>query len=141
MAAVTANHLKYLLATKVIDFENDTFRIALMATGFSFNRDTHEIWADVSASEHANGSGYTTGGVTLSGVTVTEDDENDRTKISWNDVYWIANGADLGPSPGAIIRDSTAPGDPIVVYIDFGGEQVLADGGKGNITNIQFWID
>jgi len=130
-----ANHIYYLLATKAIDFANDVFKIRLMATGFTFDKDAHELWATISASEHANGNGYTTGGNTLAGVSLSVNDTDDRVEVTWNDTYWIASGADLGPTPGAIIIDDTVANDPIVGYIDFGGEQTLADGGKGTITN------
>jgi len=130
-----SNNIYYLLATKAVDFSADVFKIRLMATGFTFDKDAHELWATISASEHANGNGYTTGGNTLGGVAIAVNDTDDRVEITWNDTYWIASGADLGPTPGAIIIDDTVANDPIVGYIDFGGEQTLADGGKGTITN------
>ena len=135
-----SNHIYYLLATKSIDFSADVFKIRLMATGFTFNKDTHELWANASASEHATGNGYTTGGNTLAGVAIAENDTDDRVEIFWNDTYWIASGADLGPTPGAIIIDDTVANDPIVGYINFGGEQTLPDGGKGTITNPGVYI-
>lgn len=141
MPAIASNHITYLIATKVVDFTNDTFRLTLMTTGFVFDRDTHEIWADISASEHANENGYTTGGNTLTGISVIEDDVNNRTNITWDNTYWTASGGSIGPSPGGIIRDSTAPGDPVIAYIDFGGEQTLHDGGRGDFINIEFRID
>lgn len=135
-----ANKLKYALATKQIDFANDTFKIILMATGFTFNKDTHHGYADVSASELANGNGYSTGGNTLAGVAVTEDDVDDRTEVSWSNTSWSASGGAIGPSPGAIIFDdtpTTPQADPIVGFIDFGGEQTQADGGVCTISNIE----
>ena len=65
MSSYPSNKIKYLLATKAIDFANDTFKIILMATGFTFDIDTHHGYADVSASELGTGNGYTAGGNTL----------------------------------------------------------------------------
>jgi len=135
-----SNHVYYLLATGAINFLTNTFKLLLMATGFTFDKDNHEEWADVSASEHATGNGYTTGGNTLAGVAVTQDDTEDRVEITWNDTYWIASGADIAASPGAIIIDDTVANDPIVGYINFGGEQVIPDGGKGTITDPGLYI-
>ena len=138
MATEAANKIKYALATGTIDFSSDVFRIILMADGFVFNKDTHHGYADVMGNELANGNGYTTNGNLLGGVVVTEDDADDRTEVTWNNSAWTANGGPIGPSPGAIIYDDTpiAPqADPIVGYIDFGGNQTQADGGIATVAN------
>ena len=140
MTTEASNHIKYLLATKAIDFANDQFKIILMATGFTFNKDTHALYADVSGSELASGNGYTTKGETLAGVAVSEDDTDDRAEITWNNESWTASGGAIGPTPGAIIIDETATNDPVVGYIDFGGEQTQADGGTCTISNIEVRI-
>ena len=137
MTTEASNKIKFLLATGVIDFSSDTFNVALMADGFIYDKDTHEVYGDVSASELANGNGYTTGGNVLAGVAVTEDDVDDRTEVTWNNSAWTANGGSIGPSPGAIIYDDTVavPLKPIVGYIDFGGNQTQADGGIATVAN------
>ena len=143
MASTPSNKIKYLLATKAIDFANDTFKIILMATGFTFDIDTHHGYADVSASELGTANGYTAGGNTLAGVAVTEDDTDDRTEVTWNNTTWTASGGSIGPTPGAIIYDDTVTSptaDPIVGYIDFGGDQTQSDGGVATIANIEFRI-
>ena len=140
MANAAPNHIKYLLATKAIDFANDTFKIILMESGFTFDKDTHEEYADVSGSELANGNGYTTGGNTLAGVSVTEDDVDDRAEVTWNSTSWTAAGGSIGPTPGAIIYDDTVANDPVVGYIDFVTEQTQAAGGVLNINNIEVRI-
>lgn len=129
MANAAPNHIKYLLATKAIDFANDTFKIILMQSGFTFDIDNHEEYADVSGNELANGNGYTTGGNTLAGVAVTEDDVDDRCEITWSNTTWTAGGGPIGPASGAIIYDDTVAGDPIVGYIDFGADYTQPDGG------------
>lgn len=140
MASDVSNKLLYLLAKKAIDFSADTFKIILMQPGFVFNRDTHAGYANVSASELATGNGYTAGGATLTGVSVTQDDTNDYTQILWNNATWTASGGDIGPSPGAIIYDDTVTtptADPIIGYIDFGGNQTQASGGVATIAGLE----
>lgn len=137
MATEMSNECRYLLLKKVMDFSLDVFKIRLMASGFTFNKDTHTVWANVSASELANGNGYTTGGNTLAGVAVTKDDTLDRGRAVWSNTSWTAAGGPIGPSPGAIIIDDTVAApviDPIVGYIDFGGEKTQADGGVATIV-------
>ena len=143
MATEASNKIKFLLAKKAIDFSADTFKIILMQSGFTFNKDTHEGYANVSASELGTGNGYTAGGFTLSGVTVTEDDTNDRCEVAWNNASWTASGGPIGPSPGAIIYDDTVTtptADPVIGYIDFGGNQSQAGGGVATISNIKFRV-
>lgn len=143
MATEVSNKIKYLLAKKAIDFSADTFKIILMQSGYTFNKDTHHAYADVSASELSTANGYTAGGATLGGVAVTEDDTDDRTEITWSNVTWTASNGSIGPTPGAIIYDDTvaAPtAKPIVCYIDFGGDQTQADGGTATISNIEVRI-
>jgi hypothetical protein len=138
MSSQASNKIKYLLATKAIDFATDSFKIILMASGFTFNKDTHHGYADVSASELATGYGYTRNTKTMTGVAVTEDDTDDRTEVTWDNVTWTASAGSIGPTPGAIIFDDTVTtltADPVVCYIDFGGEQTQADGGVATITN------
>jgi hypothetical protein len=139
MAGTVANKARFELSNGRIDFATDTFKIILMASGFIFDPDTHHGYADVSASELAAGNGYTTGGNTLSGVSVTEDDTADRTKVTWANTTWTATGGDIGPTPGAIIYDDTATApqaDTLIGYIDFGTEATQFDGGVATIANI-----
>lgn len=146
MASVASNKLKFLLASKIIDFANDSFIIILMQSGFVFNKDTHHGYADVSASELATANGYTVKTKALTGVAVTEDDIDDRCEITWSNATWTASGGAIGPSPGAIIFDDSviAAGvtvaDPIIGYIDFGGDQTQADGGTATVSNVEVRI-
>lgn len=136
MASVLSNHYKFQLMSANIDFDADTFKAALAATTFTFNIDSHATYTDVSASELANGNGYTTGGVTLTGVSVTEDDTNDRASVTWSNAQWTASGGSIGPSPGMFIIDDTSADDTIVGYIDFGSDQTATDGGTFTVSSI-----
>jgi hypothetical protein len=146
MASTSSNKLKFLLASKVIDFANDSFKIILMQSGFVFDKDAHHGYADVSASELATANGYAANTKTLAGVAVTEDDSNDRCSVTWSNVTWTASVGSIGPTPGAIIFDDTVTAggvtvaDPIIGYIDFGGDQTQAAGGTATISNVEVRI-
>jgi hypothetical protein len=138
MPSTLSNHFKYQLLKKQIDMDNDTFKLCLMASGFTFNKDTHATWADVSASElAAGGYGYTAGGATLANSTVTEDDTNDKGSVVFDNVTFTASGGSIGPTPGAIIYDDTTTDDTIVGYIDFTTERTVTDGNNLLIQNIK----
>ena len=134
MASTLANNFLEQLLKKEIDFDTDTFKVILMASGFVFDRDAHALYANVSASELATAYGYTVGGATLSGVSVAQDDVNNAGTVSWSSASWNISGGNI-TSSGAIIIDDTVSGDPIIGYIDFGGDQTCLNGGVATIAN------
>lgn len=134
MANQTSNKFKYLLAKGDITPLSDTFKIILMASGFTWSQ-TLNTYADVSASELPTANGYTVGGLTLTGVTLTEDDVNHKATLHWNNASWTASGGDI-VARGAIIFDDTVATDPIVCYIDFGSDQTAVNGSPGVVANI-----
>lgn len=140
VTSTASNRIKYSLMTKKIDFANDTFKCCLMDTGFTFDVDTHHGYSDVSASEIANGSGYTTGGVTMAGVSVTEDDTNNYTTVAWStNPAWTASGGAIS-AIGAIVYDDTATDDPIVGYIDFGTRESAVSTKIFTVSTVVFRI-
>ena len=138
MANQVSNHAKFQLVSGNIDFDADTFKIILMDTGFTYNKDTHATYADVSASELATGNGYTQNTKTLANPVVTEDDTNDRASVTWDDVVWTASGGSIGPTPGAIIFDDSTSDDTILGFIDFTTDQTATSGGTFTIPDIEF---
>lgn len=66
MASTTTlyNALRKYLADGTIDLDSDTIKVALVNSGYTPDA-AHVHYADVSANEVANGSGYVTGGQTL----------------------------------------------------------------------------
>jgi hypothetical protein len=140
MANETANRLKYLMASGDIDFSADTFKMILMETGFTFNKDTHHQLSDVSGNELAS-AGYG-GAQTLAPnpANIAEDDVDDRTEVTWNNVSFVAVGGAVGPTPGAIIYDDTDANDSLVGFIDFGAEYTQANGGTMTIIDVEVRI-
>jgi hypothetical protein len=118
-------------------FNGATVKMILMATGFTFDIDADDGYGDISASELANGNGYTTGGATMSGYAVAVDDVNDRADATWSNVVWTASGGSIGPSPASVIyvdSDAVTP-DENVGDIAFGSDQTATDGGTFTIQN------
>lgn len=136
MATEYSNHYKSQLKKGLIDEVNDSIKIILMATGFVFDKDAHATYADVSASELATGNGYTQNTKTLTTLAVSEDDTNDRSDTSCDDVVWTAAGGSIGPSPGAILFDDTTADDTVIGYIDFGADKTADDGAPFKITSV-----
>jgi hypothetical protein len=73
--------------------------------------------------ELANGSGYTTGGNTLTSVTPVADGTTavcDFSDTTWSSATFTTS--------GAIIYNDTAAGDPACAVLNFGGDQSVSSG-------------
>jgi hypothetical protein len=81
------NHAKEIILLGDIHFDSDIFKIVLLGSGYSFNVDGNNGYANVSA-EEITASGYAAGGETLTGLTVTQNDTGDYAKWDAADVTW-----------------------------------------------------
>ena len=106
------NFKEQLLKSAVSDLSavGTTVRVSLHS-GYTPNIDTHQVYADVSATE-MSGTGYTAGGVAVGSKTVTQDNTNDRAAFDAADATWT--GLNVGTPSHAIIRDATA--DVLIGY-------------------------
>ena len=89
------------------------------------------------ADELATGNGYTQDTKVLTNQVLTEDDTNDRSELTCDDVDWTAGGGSIGPTPGAMLIDDSTSDDTIIGFINFGAEQTAIDGTHLTITNIK----
>ena len=126
--ATVPNHYKYLLKTKQIDESSDTYKIILMNTTFTFDKDAHAELADVTADQLATAFGYTQDSKILTGVSVIENDTTDKAETRWASVSWTASGGSIGPTGAAIIYNDSVTGDPIACCVDFGIDKTIEDG-------------
>lgn len=128
MASLIYNSAVDDMARGAIDFDTDTFKIMLVTSSYTPNKDTHDKRDDVT--NEVSGSGYTSGGDT-SACTVTKDTANDKVTLSFAAVSW---GSSTITAYGAVIYKSTgtAATDPLVAYIDFGGD-VSSNGGTFSV--------
>ena len=102
-----------------IDFDVDTFKMMLVQSGYTVNKD-HTKRSDITNECPATG-GYATGGVTVA-ATITHDTANDRVEIAFADGVWAASTI---TARGAVIyksRGGAASADELVCYIDFGAD-------------------
>lgn len=146
MSVVTKYSHQFLLECirKEHDIEDDTLKIALMDTTFAFDPDTHATWADCSASEIANGNGYTTGGETLTGVVASIDAVGNKVDIAATSVTWTASVGAIPTVGSAVIYNDTHINKTVVMCIDFGADydtyvdklfQINLSSGLGEVSN------
>lgn len=118
---------KLLSGTDLVDFDADTLKVALCTSSYTPNLDTHDFYNDITATEVANGSGYTTGGMTLTTKTVSLDTTSDFAYFSADPLTWTTASF---TTRYAVLYKSTGNSatSPLIGYIDFGADQVNSGG-------------
>ena len=119
MASLIYNSAVDDMARGAIDFDTDTFRVMLVTSSYTPNKDTHDKRDDVT--NEASGTGYTSGGVT-SACTVTKDTANDKVTLQFASVSWASSTI---TARGAVIyksRGGASSADELVAYNDFGAD-------------------
>lgn len=124
MASLVYGHFWDKLVKGNIDMDTDTFKVMLVNTTYdaiadNTKKDSHDFRDDVTSNE-ISGTGYTTGGNTVT-VTVTKDDTNDREDLvfaatTWTTATITAYGAVYYKS-----RGGAASADELCCYNSFGG--------------------
>jgi hypothetical protein len=104
----------------------NTFKIALLkaasAGSGTFGAAT-TAYGSLGSDELANGSGYTTGGNTLTSVTPVAD--GTTAICDFSDTTWSAA---TFTTCGALIYNDSATGDPACAVLSFGGDQTVSSG-------------
>jgi len=117
---IISNRAHYLAFTGALDLNNDVLKVALMSNSYTVDKDTNLF---VNTYE-ISGTGYTSGGATLTGSVVTQDDTGDLAKWDANDVEWPSSTI---TARYAVIYNTTNS-DAIVCVFDFGADQTATNG-------------
>lgn len=130
MASLIYNSFLDDLTRCNIDADADTFKTLLVTSSYTANKDTHLKRSDVT--NEATGTGYSSGGVTTA-CTVAKDLTNDKITLTFAAASWSSSTI---TARGAVIYKSTgtASADPLVGYIDFGGD-VSSTGGTFSVSS------
>lgn len=129
MAITTAwygNGLLYLLDTPA-DLETVTLNLALVTDAYTPNRDTDDFRNDFTAAELANGNGYATGGVTLTGVTWSYDAASDQVRLDCNDPSWTFTASKTWRyGVGYIDTGGADTTDPLIFLLTWDSNQTVS---------------
>lgn len=117
------NHTRRLFASGAFAASH-TYKVKLL-TAATFDA-TDVTLAETGGTEVSNANGYTTGGVTLTGVAVTTVTTDDA-KFDALDAVWSAAGSGITASYGILYND-TVTGDPPVAFINFDGSKFAEAG-------------
>jgi hypothetical protein len=109
------------------DLEGVTVNLALVTDAYTPNRDTDDFRNDFTASELANGNGYTTGGVTLTGVTWSYDATSDQVRLDCNDPTWTFTAAKTWRyGVGYIDTGGADSTDPLIFLLTWDANQTVS---------------
>ncbi len=136
IVATVSNHGKFQFASGNIDLANDSLKVILMNSTFTFDKDAHATLADVTADQLPTGSGYTQDSKVLANPVLVEDDTNDKAAFTCDDPTWTAAGGNIGLAGGACIYDDTTADDTVIAGIDFGVDYLVLDGSSIQLQNI-----
>jgi hypothetical protein len=102
-----------------IDFSADTFKLMLVTSSYTANKDTHLKRSSVT--NEVSGTGYTAGGATTA-CTVAKNTTDDRVTLTFASVSFST--ATITARAGVIYksRGGADTADELVAYVDFGGD-------------------
>ena len=115
-----------------------TFRMLLATDTYTPNKD-HDRRDDIT-NEVANGNGYTTKGEIVT-MTITTDNANDRTSISFSAPSW--SDANFSARWGLVYRDrgGASSADEFMATLDFGGVVTATNGTFTTSETAPFYIN
>jgi hypothetical protein len=131
MASLIFNAAVRFIATGAIDFDTDTFKMMLVTSAYTPNKDTHDFRNDVT--NEVTGTGYTAGGATITATVGAVDTANDRVDVTFSDPTWVDS--EITARAGVIYksRGGASSADELVAYVDFGAD-IVSSGGVFEVT-------
>lgn len=110
-----------------IDLEAVTVKLALVTSSQTPNQDTDEFRSVWTANELANGNGYATGGVTLSGVLWSYDVASQQVRLDFNDPSWTFTASKTWRYAYVFVDTAGADTtDPNIALLDWGANQTVS---------------
>ena len=108
------------------DWLSHTIKATLHTSTWTPNTATNEVKADAT-NELSTLNGYTAGGQTL---TCSIPDETEPINFVVADFSWTASGGSIGPFRYCAVWNDTptTPADPLIGYIDVGGDTTITNG-------------
>ena len=107
------------LLQKEQDMDTDTIKIALYTSSATLDATTTAY----SATNETSGTGYTAGGVTLTGATIGI--SGTTAYVDYDDPEWTTASF---TARGALIYNDTTAGDNSIAVLDFGGDFTVSSG-------------
>lgn len=127
MASLVYGHCIDNLNMTAFNFNetSNNYKAMLVTSTYTPNQDTHEFRTSVT-NEVGNSGSYTSGGGATT-VTVTKDDANNRSDVTFSSVSFTS--ATITARAAVIYRDTGAAAtDELIAYVDFGSDVSSTNG-------------
>lgn len=109
------------------DLEAVTLNLMLVTNSYTPNRDTDEFRNTPAANEVANGNGYATGGVTLTGAVWSYDAASDQVRLDVNDPSWTFTASKTWRyGVGYIDTAGADTTDPLIFLLTWDSDQTVS---------------
>ena len=136
MASAVYNSYKVSMLNGGINLSTGPLYVALCTDSYTPNIATDTYWSTPQANE-VTGTAYVAGGAALTGLSVTQDNTNNRGIFTAGNASWVSSTI---TARYAVIYLSTgvASTSPLIAYIDFGSNQSSTVGNfviNWNVTN------
>jgi hypothetical protein len=125
MASFVYNSCIDDMARNAIDFDTDSFKVLLVSSSYTPDKDTDLKRSAVT--NEVSGTGYTAGGISAP-VTVTKDTANDKVTIQFAAVSWTSSTITARAAVYYKSRGGLASADELVAYNDFNSNITTSNG-------------
>jgi hypothetical protein len=131
MANLIYNSFLRDIQNGTIDLDTDTIKLMLVTSSYTPNIDTHTKRSDVT--NEVVGTGYTAGGVTLAGKTVTQNNTNNTGVFDADNITITTSTITARAGVLYKSRGGASSADELIGYLDFGSD-IVSTAGDFNIT-------
>lgn len=120
MASLIYNSMLNDLAKGNIDFDTDTFKVMLVTSAYTEDKDAHSKRSNVT--NEVSGTGYTAGGAAVTVTVSALDTANDRQEIVLGGATWASSTITARKAVYYKSRGGASSADELVAVIDFGSD-------------------
>ena len=125
MASIIYTSVLEDMTRGAVDFDTDTFKVMLVTSSYTENKDTHTKRSDIT--NEVSGTGYTAGGTAVV-PTIAKDTSTDRVTITFPSVTWPTSTITARKAIYYKSRGGASSADELDCCNDeFGGTGVSAD--------------
>lgn len=114
------------VATGLIDLDTDTFKAMLTTSSYTPDQDAHDFRDDVT--NEISGTGYSSGGVTITNPAVTYDTSTNQVRWDFDDPSWTTATFTARYMVIYKSRGGASSADNLVMYVNFGADETVAVG-------------
>ena len=109
-----------------IDFDTDSFKVMLVTSAYTENKDTHTKRSDIT--NEVSGTGYTAGGQAVTATVSAVDTANDRVDITFAQVTWPTSTITARKAIYYKSRGGASSADELIAVNDFGADVTTVAG-------------